>query len=197
MPSPRTTLALAALLVLAGCTAAPGGATSATPTDVPTPSATPTPTPTTTVVAFETLSPDEQALVRTAIRNGSVTADVTALDTLAPSVDAVLQYDGRRYALEWTHVRSLARYTLSDVVAVNASAVPTNASVVAYADLGGPARTVFDAARSGGDGKGYAADAFPAALRANEYVIRDGQPYRLRVVVADHPVYRLRLTPVE
>lgn len=201
MPSKVAALAVVALLVLAGCASSSGTGDSSPPATTSTNTSTPREPPQTTMprfgLTYEDLPSDQQRLVRTAIRDGSVTANVTAFGELSPREVPSLWYDGEEYALAWRYEGNEAKYALADVDPVDASAVEGDAEIVDYSDLTDEAKHLFAAARSGGGSEAYAVEAFPEAFVENDYVGRNGSYYRLRVVRVDLPVYRLTAAPAE
>lgn len=206
MPSRAALLALAAAVVLAGCSGpSDPGTTPAPETTSPAPTITPpdstgTTIPPDEVVDYRDLPDGTQRLVRIAVENGSVRRDYDEFEGLSQAegeAHEFLRYDGTTYAIEWrSHMR--AEYHLTAVEPTNDTEAITNSTVVAYENLSASGQRMFDQVGGGRNhSEGYEFGAFPEALQRHKYVRHEGQFYRTVVIHGDIPVWELRLQPVD
>ncbi|NEU55545.1 hypothetical protein [Halorussus sp. MSC15.2] len=214
MPLRVSSVCLAVLLVLAGCSGSPPpdaastttadptagtAATAESPTTRDASTASTTTLPTRATLSAADLSASERDLLRRAVENESVRVTRSNLTgELTPDTDGwYARYRGTLYELSWERGGFYGEYHLGNATVVNASSVESSDGVVAYENLTADARELFEAARAKEDVEGYGAEAFPDQLRSNRYVTYEGEYYELRLAVADYVAYRLSVEDVE
>ena len=212
VPSTHLALALAGLLLVAGCTGVPGfTGPDATPTpdtrdrspDGPTtppersPSEPRTTAPAPVVIDYSNLPNETRRSVRMAVENGSVLRDSDDFDGLNPRANQRLRYRGRTYALDWDTMHGRVEYGLEDVERVNASSLRPGSTVVEYANLSERARRMFHRASNGSRPRAYGPEEFPEAYLKNGHVEYRGELYEVTYWVGDIPQWELRVEPVE
>jgi len=212
--SPRaSSVCLAVLLILAGCTGSfslmdetttDTTTTETTQTSDATTTATTVTASTTTLHARTTLSPEDltaadRDLLGRAIENRPVTVwRLNRTGELTPDTDGWhVRYRGMRYELSWERQGLRGKYAVESVTSVNASAVESSRGVVAYENLTADAREMFEAVQSGDETDEYGPGAFPDQFREYGYVAYDGKYYDLEVSVGDYVVYRFSVEAVE